>query len=197
MNGKGLILIVEDQLGFRRIYEDVLASDGYQVLVAEDGEKGWELAQEKKPDLVLLDLGLPKIDGFEVLRRMRANKITQNIPVVIFSVMGEEKDIKKALEMGANDYTVKGFYTPRQILSKIKGLVSSEPTQNTQSTYKVGIKEESKDALRLKDEIGLTKGYRCPQCGGEIVLELFPDYVREGGHWFISRLTCPPCGKVF
>jgi len=197
MRGKGLILIVEDQLGFRRIYEDVLSSDGYQVLVAEDGEKGWEMAKEKKPDLVLLDLGLPKLDGFEVLRRMRADQVTHGIPVIIFSVMGEEKDIKKALEMGANDYTVKGFYTPRQILSKVKGLVTATSTQNTQLSYKLGIRSEEKDALRLKDEIGLTGGYRCSQCGGEVVLELFPDYVREGGHWFTSRLTCPTCGKIF
>ena len=197
MSGKGLILIVEDQMGFRRIYEDVLQSDGYQVLAAEDGEKGWEMAREKKPDLVLLDLGLPKMDGFEVLRRIRDDHETNGIPVIIFSVMGEEKDIKKALEMGANDYTVKGFYTPSQILSKIRGLISTIPTQNTEISYKLPIQEGSKEALRLRDAIGLNSGYRCPQCGGEIVVELFPDFVREGGHWFSGRLACPACGKIF
>jgi len=197
MSAKGLILIVEDQLGFRRIYEDVLTSDGYQVLVAEDGEKGWDMIREKMPDLVLLDLGLPKIDGFEVLRRVRADEKTKEVPIIIFSVMGEEKDIKKALEMGANDYTVKGFYTPRQILSKIKSLVASGPTQNTQLSYKLEVKGEAKDAPRMLEEIGLTGGYRCPQCGGEIVLEMFPDYVKEGGHWFIGRLSCASCGKIF
>ena len=65
---KGVILIVEDQQGFRRIYHDVLESDGYQVLEAADGEAGWLAAKEKKPNLILLDLGLPKIDGFEVLK---------------------------------------------------------------------------------------------------------------------------------
>src|ERR1039458_1793294 len=120
MGDKGTILIVEDQEGFRQVYSDILAYDGYGVLTAEDGELGWEMAKEKKPDLVLLDLGLPKLDGFEVLQRLRADPETKEIPVIIFSVMGEQKDIQKALQMGANDYTVKGFYTPKQVLSKIK-----------------------------------------------------------------------------
>jgi DNA-binding response OmpR family regulator len=197
MSRKGLILIVEDQLGFRRIYEDVLAGDGYEVLMAEDGEKGWEMARERRPDLVLLDLGLPKMDGFEVLRRIREDHETHGIPVIIFSVMGEEKDIKRALEMGANDYTVKGFYTPRQILSKIKGLIATIPTQNTELSYKLSLQPGAKEALRLKEAVGLPQDYRCPDCGGEIVMEVFPDFVREGGHWFTGRLSCPPCGKVF
>jgi DNA-binding response OmpR family regulator len=89
-----------------------------------DGEEGWETAKQKKPDLILLDLGLPKMDGFEVLRRIREDPETKKIPVIIFSVIGEQKDIQKALEMGANDYTVKGFYTPREILGKIKSVLT-------------------------------------------------------------------------
>jgi len=126
MNGKGTILIVEDQVGFRRIYEDLLTHEGYEVLTAEDGQKGWKLACEKRPDLLLLDLGLPVMDGFEVLRRLKGEEPTRSIPVVIFSVMGEQQDIAKALGMGADDYTVKGFYTPRQILGKVEGLIGRE-----------------------------------------------------------------------
>ncbi|HET9870014.1 MAG TPA: response regulator, partial [bacterium] len=95
---KGTILIVEDQQGFRRIYRDVLENDGYQVLEAEDGEAGWEAARDKKPSLILLDLGLPKIDGFEVLKRIRADEGTKAIPVIIFSVLGEQKDVNRGLE---------------------------------------------------------------------------------------------------
>jgi len=126
MNTKGVILIVEDQEGFRRIYEDLLSYEGYEVLTAEDGEKGWKLAHEKRPDLILLDLGLPVKDGFEVLRLLKGEETTKSIPVVIFSVMGEQQDITKALGMGADDYTVKGFYTPRQILGKVEGFIRRE-----------------------------------------------------------------------
>ncbi len=194
MGGKGTILIIEDQDGFRRIYSDVLSKEGYDVLTAEDGEKGWKLSKEKKPHLILLDLGLPKIDGFEVLRRLRADNETKPIPVIIFSVMGEQKDIKRALEMGANDYTVKGFYTPRQILSKIKEqLDQAGGVQRSVSSYKLLVQAGQGDAAKLEEDIGLTKGFHCPKCNVELVMELYPDYVREGGHWFASRLSCPQC----
>lgn len=194
---KGTVLIVEDQQGFRRIYHDVLANDGYDVLEAQDGEEGWEKIKGQKPNLVLLDLGLPKIDGFEVLKRVRADQETKQIPVIIFSVLGEQKDVKKGLELGANDYTVKGFYTPRQILSKIKSLMTQVDVKKTVNSYKLSIKDNHDDAAKLQSEIGLTKGNQCPHCGSEMSLELFPDYVRNEGHWFTAHFTCPKCGKGF
>jgi DNA-binding response OmpR family regulator len=124
MSGKAVILLVEDQRGFRRIYEDVLSNEGYDVLTAEDGEIGWALAREKKPDLILLDLGLPKLNGFEVLQNIRADEATRKIPVIIFSVVGEQADIDRALAMGADEYTVKGFHTPRQVLERMEGLLA-------------------------------------------------------------------------
>jgi DNA-binding response OmpR family regulator len=197
MTSKGTILIVEDQAGFRRIYEDVLVGDGYEVLIAEDGEKGWLLSKEKKPDLVLLDLGLPKMDGFEVLGRMRADAETKSIPVIIFSVMGEHKDIQRALEMGANDYTVKGFYTPKQVLSKIKDLMSRTKAPESQAGFKIGFDPNQWDFSRLQVEFGLPEKNKCPQCEGEIVIEVLPDFVREGSHWFSTRWVCSQCGKAF
>ena len=196
MNNKGTVLLVEDQEGFHRIYKDVFQSDGYDVLTAEDGEIGWEMVKQKKPGLVLLDLGLPKLDEFEVLRRMREDAETKNIPVIIFSVMGERKDIKKALDMGANDYTVKGFYTPRQILSKVKSLLTQADIKKNVTAYKLLVKPGREDAVKLQEKIGLTNDYECPECKVELALEMFPDYVRQGGHWFSSRMVCPKCGKA-
>ena len=194
---KGTILIVEDQQGFRRIYHDVLANDGYEVLEAQDGEEGWAMVKSQKPNLVLLDLGLPKMDGFEVLKHIRDDAETKHIPVIIFSVLGEQKDVKKGLEMGANDYTVKGFYTPRQILSKIKSLMTQVDTKKSVNSYKLKIMDSREDAATLQSEIGLVNGYLCPQCKSEMVLELFPDYVRNEGHWFTAHFTCHKCGRAF
>lgn len=196
-NSKGTVLIVEDQQGFRKIYQDVLSSDGYEVFSAEDGEAGWRMCKEKKPQLILLDLGLPKLDGFEVLHRLKEDAETKGIPVIIFSVMGEQKDVKRALEMGASDYAVKGFYTPRQVLSKIKNLIVQVENAKTTQSFRLQVKEDREDASRLQEEIGLANGYQCPQCKTEIVMEIFPDYVREGGHWFTCRLLCPKCERPF
>lgn len=194
---KGTILLVEDQPGFRRIYHDVLEHEGYEVLEAQDGEEGWQMVKGHKPHLVLLDLGLPKIDGYEVLKRIRADAETRNIPVIIFSVLGEQKDVKKGLELGANDYTVKGFYTPRQILSKIKSLMSQVEMKPTVNSYKLKILENREDAVKLQEEIGLVNGYQCPSCSSVMSLEIFPDYVRNEGHWFTAHFICPKCGKAF
>jgi DNA-binding response OmpR family regulator len=193
---KGTVLIVEDQQGFRRVYHDVLASDGYDVLEAEDGEVGWAMIREKKPHVVLLDLGLPKLDGFEVLKRAKADPETKAIPIIIFSVLGEQKDVKKGLEMGASDYTVKGFYTPRQILSKIKNLMNQVEVKKSVNSYKLKVLETREDAAKLQAETGIA-GYQCPQCDVDLVLEVFPDYVRNEGHWFTAHFVCPKCARPF
>ncbi len=194
---KGTILIMEDQRGFRRIYRDVLEQDGYDVLEADNGEEGWETILSKKPDLVLLDLGLPILDGFQVLEKIRRSDQTKNIPVIIFSVLGEPRDVKKALEMGANDYTVKGFYTPRQVLSKIKNLLKDTNLRNDTNSYRLLIKEDRKGAMRLENDLGLEKGYLCPTCNVEMEVEFFPDYARADGHWFAAQFVCPQCQKPF
>ena len=194
---KGTILIMEDQRGFRRIYRDVLEQDGYDVLEADNGEEGWETILSKKPDLVLLDLGLPILDGFQVLEKIRRSDQTKNIPVIIFSVLGEPRDVKKALEMGANDYTVKGFYTPRLVLSKIKNLLKDTNLRNDTNSYRLLIKEDRKGAMRLENDLGLEKGYLCPTCNVEMEVEFFPDYARADGHWFAAQFVCPQCQKPF
>ena len=119
---KGTILIVEDEPVFRLIYRGVFEHDGYEVLEAMDGESGWSMAIENKPDLILLDLILPKASGYEVLQRIRNDETIKNVPVMIFSIMGAEKDIQKALELGANHYRVKGTNSPRDILKEINTL---------------------------------------------------------------------------
>jgi DNA-binding response OmpR family regulator len=120
------ILIVEDQRGFRRIYQDALESQGYAVLVAEDGEKGLDLTRFHKPSLILLDLGLPRMNGFEVLQKIREDVSLDKVQVVIFSVTGEENHVEKALGMGANGYVLKGGHTPRQVIEVIQGLLNPQ-----------------------------------------------------------------------
>jgi DNA-binding response OmpR family regulator len=194
---KGTILILEDQKGFRRVYRDVLEQDGYAVLEATNGEEGWDIILEQKPSLVLLDLGLPVLDGFQVLEKMRRSDQTKDIPVIIFSVLGEPKDVQKALQMGANDYTVKGFYTPRQVLSKIKDLLKNSHRQNTVTSYRLMVQNDLKSAPRMGQDLGLTDGCRCPECSTPMEAEFFPDYARADGHWFAARFVCPVCEKPF
>jgi len=129
-NSNVKILLIEDEPGFRRIYSFVLKNAGYEVLEAEDGEKGIQMVLEHQPHLVLLDLMLPKLDGFEVLQKIRETESVKNTPVLIFSVIGEPKLLERGMTLGANDYTIKGFYTPKEILKKIESVLLSADKTN-------------------------------------------------------------------
>ncbi len=194
---KGTILIIEDESLFRLVYQDVLASNGYKVLVAEDGESGWRLVKSEKPSLTLLDLNLPKLHGLEVLRRIRFDETTKDLPVIILSVWGEQEDIRKGLDIGADDYLIKGFYSPREICTKIDTVLAVADITISAGSYKLSVKEGRADAAKLQKDIGLTKLFHCPHCKQEMSLELIPDDTRTDGHWFLSHFVCLNCKRSF
>ncbi len=110
------ILVVEDENILREVIVDYLIDDGYQVLEAADGEKALELFQSNSVDLVILDIGLPKIDGWSVCRRIRKNS---NIPIIILTARSDEDDSILGYDLGADDYLVKP-YSPRVLMAKVK-----------------------------------------------------------------------------
>ena len=114
------ILIVEDDKFLRELIVQKLNKEGYNVSEAIDGEEGIKKIKEKKPDLVLLDLILPGIDGFEVLTKMKEDSTLSSIPVIILSNLGQKDDVEKGLKLGAVDYLIKAHFTPGEIIEKIK-----------------------------------------------------------------------------
>lgn len=114
------ILIVEDEDFLVRALKDNLESEGYSVEVAMDGEAVFDQLKKKKPSLILLDLLLPKKNGFDVLKEIRQSPEYQLIPVVILSNLGEDSEIKHALELGANDYFVKSQHPIQEVIEKVR-----------------------------------------------------------------------------
>jgi len=114
------ILIVEDDKFLRELIVRKLNEEDFGVSEAVDGEEGIKKVIEEKPDLVLLDLILPGIDGFEVLARMKKESALSSIPVIILSNLGQKDDVEKGLKMGAIDYLIKAHFTPGEIIEKIK-----------------------------------------------------------------------------
>jgi len=115
------ILLVEDSKSIRLENEEVLLKAGYQVITAEDGETALQMAQQQQPDLILLDMILPKLSGPEVLRRLKSEAKTANIPVVVVSSL-TEKNRAHLLEAGAEEYLEKGLLMPRKgvnLLAKV------------------------------------------------------------------------------
>jgi DNA-binding response OmpR family regulator len=194
---KGRVLIIEDESVFRMVYQDALTSYGYKALTAEDGESGWQTAKTEKPDLILLDLNLPKLHGLEVLKNIRQDEEIGNTPVIILTVLGQREDIRRGLDLGANDYLVKGFYSPREVFRKIDATLEQADVKKAISSYRLLVKEAKEDAVKLGMDIGLARQFSCPECSEELVMELMPDYTRTGGHWFVAHFVCPKCQKSF
>ena len=119
-NKKIHLLVVEDDEFLVKMYESGLVKEGFRVSTAGDGEIGLRSAEELRPDLILLDLILPKMDGFSCLEKLKENPTTKRIPVIILSNLGQNSDLKRGLEMGAEDYLIKTDYTVKQVGEKVK-----------------------------------------------------------------------------
>ncbi len=125
------IIIVEDDSFLAQMYATKLKLEGYTVLTAGDGERGLELVQRERPDAVLLDILLPKMDGFGVLERIRAEPTTKNIPVLLLTNLSQKKDIERGMALGANDYLIKSHFVPTEVAQKIHQLVGEKVTGNS------------------------------------------------------------------
>lgn len=119
------LLVVEDDQFLRDLYNELLTDEGYEVDLAEDGEVGAAKIQNGGYDLVLLDIMLPKIDGLEILRRLKGNPTkTPNGPIVLLTNLGQDSIIKEGFTLGASGYMIKSSMNPDQVLTEIKVFLS-------------------------------------------------------------------------
>lgn len=118
------ILIIDDESALQKTFGDVLTEEGYETISALDGGTGLRLAKTKKPDLILLDLILPKMHGFDVLAQLKQDSETKNIPVVVLTNLGKKDDVNKAIELGATTYLVKAQYSLEEIIEKVRKVLS-------------------------------------------------------------------------
>jgi len=119
---KECILVVDDEEDILELVRFNLSREGYAVLTAPTGEKAVDMARERRPDLIVLDLMLPGIDGLEAARILKTHAETRSIPIVMLTAKGEEPDVVAGLELGADDYVVKPF-SPRILLARIRAVL--------------------------------------------------------------------------
>lgn len=135
---KEKILVVDDEPHIVELVRFNLESGGFKVLEAGDGQKAIEIAQTEKPDLILLDLMLPGIDGLEVCRILRQQKNTREIPIIMLTAKSEEIDKVVGLEMGADDYITKPF-SPRELTARVKAVLRrSLSAEKSENNIKIG-----------------------------------------------------------
>jgi two-component system alkaline phosphatase synthesis response regulator PhoP len=141
----GSILLIEDDLPMIKMYSTKLKVEGFEVKVAYDGEEGLKKIKEQKPDLILLDLMIPKLGGMEILEEIKTSEALKKIPVVILSNLSQEQDIKRSKELGVGHFLVKSNYTPSQVVRIVKSYFTGGETPVKEETAKE-TKDETMDA---------------------------------------------------
>lgn len=142
------ILIVEDEYYLAELYKMKFEHEGYEVIWAPDGEAGLDMAMKDHPDLVLLDIIMPKLNGYEVLKALRSHEVTKNLKVFMLSNLGQSDEIKDALDKGADGYFIKANLTPGQLCDNVHKILSGETLQGKRGMI---IKREEKETQRKED----------------------------------------------
>lgn len=114
------ILLIEDEKVIREILQKRLTKEGYQISIAEDGEEGLEKMKKVEPDLIILDIIMPKKGGFEVMEGMQKEKTLKDIPIIIVSNSGQPVELGRAKELGAKDWLIKTEFDPQEVVEKVK-----------------------------------------------------------------------------
>jgi len=117
---KPKIMIVEDDAFVMDIYLTKLGQEGYEVLAAENGAEALKKLEKETPDLILLDIIMPFVDGLQVLKKIKSEERLKDIPVVLLTNLSQKEDINEGLGLGADDYLIKSHFTPSEVLEKIK-----------------------------------------------------------------------------
>lgn len=120
---KKKVLVVEDDATLRQALVEFLEAENFSVTIATDGEEAVKLVKNSGPDVILLDIILPKKDGFDVIKEVKADDNTKDIPIVLLTNLGSLSDIEKALALGATTYLVKGDYQLKEVVNKIKEIL--------------------------------------------------------------------------
>lgn len=119
---KPVVLAADDDADILGLITFRLERSGYTVLQARDGEEAWELARSAKPDLAVLDVMMPKLDGFELTRRLRADEATKRMPIILLTARAQESDVQEGFEAGADDYMRKPF-SPQELRARVQAIL--------------------------------------------------------------------------
>lgn len=122
---KPKIVIVEDDVFLAEMYATKFEFEGFEMHVANNGDEGIKLIQKVRPDVILLDILLPKKNGFEVLEELKANDELKDLPVILLTNLGQKEDVDKGIELGAVDYLIKAHFVPSEVVQKVKNVIKA------------------------------------------------------------------------
>jgi len=193
------ILVIDDAEDLREIYVQKFKQEGFEVLEAKDGLEGLNVAFEQKPDLVITGIMMPRVDGFEVINTLKKDAQMKNAPVLVFSHLGRQEDIDKALSLGADGFLIQATFSPDDVVKKVRAHLGQPKISNGKTGEKEGGHFNlsltlNSDASRLAQILGIPEDFICGQCGGDLVLDAAQD-ANRGGKQITGFFKCLKCGK--
>jgi DNA-binding response OmpR family regulator len=156
---KEKILIIEDEKFLLEMYQSRFEKAGYQVLTARTGKPGIKIAEKEKPDLIILDILMPEMDGYEVIKKIREDSQTKKIPVLVLSNLGQQEEVNQGLKLGADDYVIKTDLTPTELLDKVERMFSRLKKPSKKLKKRVLIIEDEKEIAQLYQEKLVKEGF--------------------------------------
>ncbi|MBI5847263.1 MAG: response regulator [Nitrospirae bacterium] len=185
------VLLVEDSKAIQQMYRNKLILEQFAVVTADNGMEAIKALALSKPDIILLDLMMPIMDGYKVLQVVKTDQKLKDIPVLVFSAKGQPDEVEKALSLGAAGYIVKSVTKPNEVIEKLRAALSQKPAEQAVSHYTIEIKEALYDAKKLSADFRLND-YICPSCNVPMLLDLIPDFSHDTP-WFTAKFFCPRC----
>ena len=185
------VLLVEDSKAIQQMYHNKLIMEQFAVVTADNGMEAIKALSLSRPDIILLDLMMPIMDGYKVLQVVKTDQKLKDIPVLVFSAKGQPDEVEKALSLGAAGYIVKSVTKPNEVIEKIRAALSQKSVEQQVTHYTIEIKENLYDAKKLSDDFKLN-GFVCPSCNVPMLLDLIPDFSCDTP-WFTAKFFCPRC----
>lgn len=182
------ILIAIDNDFIRETYSEVFKTENFEVLETKKGKEALVLSKEEKPDIILVDIGLSEIGGFELLKTLKEETSTKKIPVIIFAQFEKKEDREKAMELEAKDFIAAASVSPTEVIRKVKIALGE------QRSYRISMLKDLHDARELITDLGYSDDFKCPKCGSDLLLCLIRD-LSKGEKYFILSVICPECNK--
>lgn len=180
------ILIALNNEFLRETYSQAFIAKNFEVLKAKDGEEAFNLYQTEQPDIIIIDINLSIISGFELLKKIREIKHFNRVPVIIFSQIEKKEDRMQAIDLEANDFITGSTSTPSEVVRRVFIIMGE------QKSYRLMVQKNLYNAKELITDFGYTYDLKCPKCGSDLILYLIRD-LSKGEDYFKISFICPSC----
>jgi len=181
------ILLIDDDIDLREMYAEVFRNAGFEVLEAQDGVEGLDIASKEIPNVIFTGIVMPRMDGFTMMESLKKTVMTANIPIIISSHMGREEDRERANELGAKDFIIRNMTPPVEVVERVNSLFLKEGNE-----YKIAFSQYDFDAQKLAKNFSFQPNFLCLECGGKLILNMKLQNVKD--RLFETRFVCSKCG---